>query len=187
MAQMSDLRKNLKILIDGTPFVVVEANFVKPGKGTSFSKCKIKNLLTGAVLDRTWRSSEKVDLADTEVKTMEFLYQDGEHFIFMDTETYEQIPMDGHMVGDARNFLIDNLSVEILFFNDKPVGVELPIFVEIGIATCEPGVKGDTAQGGTKPATLITGATVLVPLFVNEDDVLKVDTRTGHYVERVKR
>ncbi len=187
MAQMSDLRKNLKILVDGDPYVVVEANFVKPGKGTAFSKCKIKNLITGAVLDRTWRSGEKVDLAQTEVRKMDFIYQEGSHYYFMDNETYEQLPIDGDLLGDSVNWLQDNLVVEVLFFNDKPVGVELPNFVTLEITTCEPGVKGDTAQGATKPATLSTGAMVNVPLFINEGDWLKIDTRTGQYVERVKK
>ncbi|MBU1537670.1 elongation factor P, partial [Myxococcota bacterium] len=121
MAQSSDLRKNLKILLDGDPYVVVEANFVKPGKGTGFTKCRVKNLITGAVLDRTWRSGEKIDLAQTEVRKMEYLYKEGNHYYFMDTETYEQYPIDGDLMGDAVDWLIDNLMVEVLFFNEKPV------------------------------------------------------------------
>ena len=187
MAQMSDLRKNLKILIDGDPYVVVEANFVKPGKGTAFTKCKIKNLITGAVLDRTWRSGEKVDLADTSNRKMQFLYQDGDHYIFMDNETYEQVPIEKDILGDDVNYLVDNTIVDVLFFNEKPVGVELPNFVEIQITECEPGVRGDTAQGASKPATLSTGAVVQVPLFIEEGEWLKIDTRTGQYVERVKK
>ncbi|MBN2724063.1 MAG: elongation factor P [Deltaproteobacteria bacterium] len=187
MAQMSDLKKNLKIIIDGDPYTVVEANFVKPGKGTAFTKCRIKNLITGSVLERTWRSGESVELASTEVRRMQYLYQDGSHLVFMDNQTYEQILLEEDVIGDGVKFLIDNLECEILFFNDKPVGCEIPTFVELEITTCEPGVKGDTAQGATKPATLSTGAVVNVPLFVNEGDWLKIDTRTGQYVERVKK
>lgn len=187
MASMSDLKKNLKILIDGDPYVVIEAQFVKPGKGTAFTKCRIKNLITGSVLERTWRSNEAVDLADTENRKMEYLYQEGEHFVFMDRETYEQFHVEEEVLGDDTRWLIDNLVTDVLFFNGKPVGVELPTFVEMQITHCEPGVRGDTATGASKPATLITGATVNVPLFVNEGEWLKIDTRTGEYVERVKK
>ncbi len=187
MASMSDLKKNLKILIDGDPYVVVEAQFVKPGKGTAFTKCRIKNLITGSVLERTWRSNEAVDLADTENRKMEFLYQEGEHYVFMDRESYEQFHVEAEVLGDDTRWLIDNLVTDVLFFNGKPVGVELPTFVEMQIVHCEPGVRGDTATGASKPATLITGATVNVPLFVNEGEWLKIDTRTGEYVERVKK
>ncbi|MBU1220155.1 elongation factor P [Myxococcota bacterium] len=187
MASMSDLKKNLKILVDGEPYTVVEANFVKPGKGTAFTKCRIKNLITGAVLERTWRSSEGVDLASTEVRRMQYLYPDGSHLVFMDNQTYEQIYLEADVVGDAVKFLTDNLECEILFFNEKPVGCEIPTFVELQITECEPGVRGDTAQGASKPATLSTGAIVNVPLFVNEGEWLKIDTRTGQYVERVKK
>jgi elongation factor P len=187
MASMSDLKKNLKILIDGDPYVVVEAQFVKPGKGTAFTKCRIKNLISGSVLERTWRSNEAVDLADTENRKMEFLYQEGEHYVFMDRESYEQFHVEAEVLGDDTRWLIDNLVTDVLFFNGKPVGVELPTFVEMQIVHCEPGVRGDTATGASKPATLITGATVNVPLFVNEGEWLKIDTRTGEYVERVKK
>lgn len=187
MASTSDLRKNLKILVDNEPYVIVEAQFVKPGKGTAFTKCKIKNLITGAVLERTWRSGESVDLADTENRRMEYLYAEGEHFVFMDQETYDQVHIEKEILGDDAQWLTDNLPVEVLFFNGRPVGVELPTFVEIQITHCEPGVRGDTATGASKPATLSTGAVVQVPLFVNEGEWLKIDTRTGEYVERVKK
>lgn len=187
MASTSDLRKNLKILVDNEPYVIVEAQFVKPGKGTAFTKCKIKNLITGAVLERTWRSGESVDLADTENRRMEYLYAEGEHFVFMDQETYDQVHIEKEILGDDAQWLIDNLPVEVLFFNGRPVGVELPTFVELQITHCEPGVRGDTATGASKPATLSTGAVVQVPLFVNEGEWLKIDTRTGEYVERVKK
>ena len=187
MASSSDLRKNLKILVDNDPYVVVEAQFVKPGKGTAFTKCKIKNLITGAQLERTWRSGENVDLANTENRKMEFLYAEGEHFVFMDRETYEQVHVEADVLDENARWLIDNLVVDVLFFNEKPVGVELPTFVEMQIIHCEPGVRGDTATGASKPATLSTGATVQVPLFINEGEWLKIDTRTGEYVERIKK
>jgi len=187
MASTSDLRKNLKILVDNDPYVIVEAQFVKPGKGTAFTKCKIKNLITGSVLERTWRSGESVDLADTENRRMEYLYAEGDHFVFMDQETYDQVHIEKELLGDDAQWLIDNLPVEVLFFNGRPVGVELPTFVELQITHCEPGVRGDTATGASKPATLSTGAVVQVPLFVNEGEWLKIDTRTGEYVERVKK
>ncbi len=187
MASTSDLRKNLKILVDNEPYVIVEAQFVKPGKGTAFTKCKIKNLITGSVLERTWRSGESVDLADTENRRMEYLYAEGDHFVFMDQETYDQVHIEKEILGDDAQWLIDNLPVEVLFFNGRPVGVELPTFVELQITHCEPGVRGDTATGASKPATLSTGAVVQVPLFVNEGEWLKIDTRTGEYVERVKK
>ncbi len=187
MASTSDLKKNLKILIDNVPYVVVEAQFVKPGKGTAFTKCKIKNLITGSVLERTYRSGESVDLANTENRKMEYLYAEGEHFVFMDRETYEQIHIDADVLGDDSQWLIDNLVVDVLLFNEKPVGVELPTFVEMQITHCEPGVRGDTATGASKPATMSTGAVIQVPLFINEGEWLKVDTRTGEYVERIKK
>jgi len=187
MASTSDLKKNLKILVDGDPYTVVEAQFVKPGKGTAFTKCRIKNLITGSVLERTWRSNENIELANTENRKMEFLYAEGEHFVFMDRETYEQFHVEAEVIGDDSRWLIDNLVTDVLFFNEKPVGVEFPTFVEMQITHCEPGVRGDTATGASKPATLITGATVQVPLFVNEGEWLKIDTRTGEYVERVKK
>ncbi|MDA3864975.1 MAG: elongation factor P [Deltaproteobacteria bacterium] len=187
MAQSSDLRKNLKILIDDDPYVVFEVNFVKPGKGTAFYKCRIRNLITGAVLDKTWRSSDKIDLADTEVRELEYIYQDDLHYVFMDTETYEQTRISGDLLDEDKYYLTDNLRVEVLFFNDKPVGIELPYFVELQVTKCEPGFKGDTAQGATKPATVSTGLEVDVPLFVEEGEWLKVDTRTGEYVERIQK
>lgn len=184
---MSDLRKGLKIVLDGDPYVVVEAQFVKPGKGSSFTRCRIKNLITGAVIEKTWKQSDKVELADVESRQMQYLYQDGAHYVFMDNQTYDQVMIPAEVLGDQAGFLTDGLTCDVLFFNERPIGVDLPTFVELEVVHCEPGVRGDTATNVTKPATLSTGAVVQVPLFVNEGDWLKIDTRTGDYVERVKK
>jgi elongation factor P len=185
--EASDIKKNLKILLDGQPYVVVEFQFVKPGKGTAFTRTRVKNMITGAVLDRTFRSGEKLEPAEIEANQMQYMYRDGDSFWFMDTKSYEQFALTAPQLGDGANFLIENLLVTVTYFKGQPVGVELPTFIEVQITKCEPGVRGDTASGGTKPATLSTGALVQVPFHVNEGDWIKVDTRDGHYVERVKK
>ncbi len=186
MYQTSDLRKNLKIEINGEPFIVVESQFVKPGKGAAFTKCRIKSMTTGRVLDKTWRSGEGIDKANLEDRTMSYLYSDGTMYTFMDAETYDQIEISAESLGDTTQFLIENTDVQVLFHNDKPINVELPNFIDFEIAHCEPGVQGDRAQGATKPATLATGAIVQVPLFINEGEVIRVDTRSGEYQGRAK-
>jgi len=185
--EASDIKKNLKILLDGQPYIVVEFQFVKPGKGTAFTRTRVRNMITGAVLDRTFRSGEKLEPAEIEAHDMQYMYRDGDSFWFMDTKNYEQSALTAPQLGDGANFLIENLLVTVTYFNGQPVGVELPTFIEAQITKCEPGVRGDTASGGTKPATLSTGALVQVPFHVNEGDWIKVDTRDGHYVERVKK
>ncbi len=187
MYDTSDIRKGLKFQIDGVPYVVVDFQFVKPGKGTAFTKTRIKNLITGAVLDKTYRSNEKLEPANTEEKQMQFLYAEGDNFCFMDNATYEQVYIQRDLLEDVRGFMPDNLVVSVLFFNERPIGVTLPNFVELQVAHSEPGMKGDTASGATKPATLSTGAVINVPLFINEGEWLRIDTRTGEYVERVKK
>jgi elongation factor P len=187
MYDTSDIRKGLKFQIDGEPYVVVDFQFVKPGKGTAFTKTRIKNLITGAVLDKTFRSNERLEPANIEEKQMQFLYTEGDNFCFMDNQSYEQVYVARDVVGDAAKFLSDNLVCSVLFFNERPVGVTLPNFVELQVAHSEPGMKGDTASGATKPATLSTGAVIQVPLFVDEGEWLRIDTRTGEYVERVKK
>ena len=186
MYQTSDIRKNLKIEIDGNPFVVVDFQFVKPGKGNAFTRCRLTNMVTGAVIDRTYKTGEKLQPASLEEHTMQFLYSDGAHYHFMNTQNYEQVEIDADHVGDAANFLTENLNVSILYFKDKPIGINLPFTVELKIVETEPGVKGDTATGATKAATLQTGATVQVPLFIKEGEKIVVDTRTGEYLERAK-
>ena len=186
MYDTSDLRKGLKILVDGQPFIVVEAQFVKPGKGAAFTRTKMKNLLTGRVLENNIRSGEKLEPADIEDNEMTFLYKEGEDFVFMDKKSYEQMHVRKEVVGDEWRFLKDNLDCQVMIFNGRPIGVTLPNFVDLRVMKSDPGVRGDTASGASKPATLETGATINVPLFINEGEVLKIDTRTGEYMERVR-
>lgn len=181
----SRFRNGVKIELDGDPYVITYFQHVKPGKGGAFVRTKIKNLLTGRTVERTFRSGEKVGEADVEERRMQFLYVDGENLVFMDTDTYDQIPISQENVGEARKFLKENIEVDILFWKGRPINIELPAFIEAVISRCDPGVKGDTATGGSKPATLETGAVVQVPLFIKEGETIRVDTRTGDYSERV--
>jgi elongation factor P len=176
----------MKIEMDGEPYIIVEFQHVKPGKGGAFVRTKLKSLISGNVLDKTFRSGEKVENPDFEETTMQFLYNDDDGYHFMDTGTYEQTLITSGDLGDITGFLKEQLEVTVQFYNGKPLGVELPIFVELVIEEAEPGVKGDTATGATKPAKLETGAVIHVPLFLNEGDIVKIDTRTGEYIERVR-
>ncbi|MBK6917010.1 MAG: elongation factor P [Deltaproteobacteria bacterium] len=182
---VSELKKNSKVDIDGVPFVVVEFQFVKPGKGQGLYKCRIKNMITGAVIDRTWRSGERFEPANVESKKMQYLFSSGESFTFMDNATYEQVEMAADLIGDDKWFLLDNIEVEVLFYNERPVGVSLPSHVVMEIVDSEPGVKGDTATNVTKQATVSTGYAVAVPIFIKVGERIKIDTRTGAYIERV--
>ena len=184
-ASTADFRKGLKIELEGEPYIITDFLHVKPGKGGAFVRTKLKSLVTGNVIDRTFRSGEKVQTPALEEKAMQYLYQEGEAYHFMDNDTYELFTLTGGQLGADSNFLQENVKVKILFHNGQPIGVELPLFVELTIVQTEPGVKGDTATGGTKPATVETSAVIQVPLFLNEGDIIKVDTRTGEYVERV--
>jgi elongation factor P len=186
MYNASDLRKGLKIEIDGVPYVITDFNFVKPGKGQALYNCKLKNMLNNTTLAKTFRSSDKIDSAHLIQKTVQYSYSDGDRCVFMD-DNYEQISVPGSVLGDARGLLVEDLSVEILFHNDEPIDVTLPNFVEKTVAATEPGVRGDTATNVLKPATLDGGYEIQVPLFVNENDVIKVDTRTGKYADRVSK
>jgi elongation factor P len=187
MYDTSDLRKNLKILIEGEPYIVIEAQFVKPGKGGAFTRTKMRNMLTGNVIDRTFRSGEKFEPADLMEQTLQFMYAEEGMYHFMNTESYEQIEISEGLLGDDRLFLIDNLKVSVLFFNARPIGITLPNFIEAEVTEAEPGIRGDTATGATKPAVISSGARVNVPLFINEGEWIKVDTRTGEYIERVRK
>jgi elongation factor P len=187
MYQTSDIRKGLKIEMDNAPYVVVEFLFVKPGKGTAFTRTKLKNLLTGAVLDRTFRTGENLVEADVSEYNMQYLYADADGYVFMNLEDYDQITISEKVMGSSKNFIVEEMQVQVLFYKNEPVIVVTPNFVELQITVCEPGVRGNTAQGATKPATLSTGHQVQVPLFVEEGTWVKVDTRTGDYIERVKR
>ncbi|RME21572.1 MAG: elongation factor P [Deltaproteobacteria bacterium] len=187
MYSTTDFRRGLKIELDGEPFIIVEFQHVKPGKGGAFVRTKLKSLVTGNVIDRTFKSGDKVDKPDLEEKEMQFLYREGDEFHFMDANTYEQQFILRDQLQGADAFLKENVTATVLFHNGKPIGVELPNFVELSVVKTDPGVKGDTASGGTKPAELETGATIQVPLFIQTGDVLRIDTRTGQYVERVKQ
>lgn len=180
----ADFKKGLRIVFDGQPYVIVEFQHVKPGKGGAFIRTKLKHMKQGRVIDNTFRSGEKVELVDFDEKHMQFLYRD-ERYHFMDMETFEQVSLSRDEVGDAAAYLQENTEVDVLYIDGAAAAVELPTFVELVIARTDPGVRGDTAQGGTKPATLETGAVVQVPLFLNKGDVVKVDTRTGEYLGRV--
>jgi elongation factor P len=186
MYSTPDFRKGLKIEINGEPFVITDFLHVKPGKGGAFVRTTLKSLINGNVTDKTFRSGEKVDAPDLEEKSMQFLYESDGEYHFMDTETYEQLFLTADQLGESKNYLQENVEVTLLFHNGKPIGVDVPIFVELKVSETEPGLKGDTASGATKPATLETGMTVQVPLFVNEGDILKIDTRTGKYIERIR-
>ena len=186
MYESSDLRKGLKIEIDGDPYVVVQFEFVKPGKGQALYKCRLKNMLTGAQFDKSYRSGEKMNKADLEEVKMEYLYFDGEAYCFMNSSNYEQEFLTADQLGDAKDLLKENTECDVLLFDGRPIGVTLPIFMELKVVKAEPWIKGDTASGDSKPAVLETGYTLQVPPFVEEGEILKIDTRTGAYVERVK-
>ncbi len=184
MYSTSDFRNGLKILLDNTPFEIVYFQHVKPGKGGAFVRTKLKNLTNGSVVEKTFRSSEKVGVPDISQEDMQFLYAD-DSFHFMNTSTYDQLAVPSDVVGESSLLLKENVIVRILVFNGKVVSIELPAFVELEITECEPGVKGDTVSGASKPAKVETGASVQVPLFINQGDTIKIDTRSGEYVERV--
>lgn len=186
MATTADFRNGMTLVIDGDLYSIVEFLHVKPGKGGAFVRTKLKNVRTGRVIDRTFRAGETVEHARIDRRKMQYLYRSGDQFYFMDTSTYEQIPLSSEAVGDASKFMVENTDVEVLFHEKQIIGLELPIFVEMRVKETEPGVRGDTASGGSKPATLETGTVVQVPFFINVDDMVKVDTRKGIYVERVK-
>ncbi len=186
MYSASDLKKNLKIQIDGDPYVITEFQFVKPGKGQALYRCKLKNMITGSQFERTFRSADTFQPADLQEKRMQYLYPEGNKYCFMDLETYEQVYLTEEQLGDEKNYLIDNLDVEILFFGDKPLGITLPNFVDLTVTKADPWVKGDTAAGNSKPATVETGYQLQVPPFVEEGEKIRIDTRSGEYATRVK-
>ncbi|QSQ23867.1 elongation factor P [Pyxidicoccus parkwayensis] len=182
----SEFRNGLKIEIDGEPFVIEYFQHVKPGKGSAFVRTKIRSLLSGRVLEPTLKSGDKVGLPDIEEKDMQFLYVQGDEYYFMDNRNYEQTFLSEKVLGEAKNFLKENITVSVLYWNGKAISVNLPNSVDLKVIKCDPGVRGDTVSGALKPATLETGFTVNVPLFINEGDVLKIDTREGgKYLTRV--
>jgi elongation factor P len=187
MYETSDFKKNLKVMIEGKPYVIVDFQHVKPGKGNQFTRTKLRNMLTGQNLEVTFKSGEKFEVPNVENKEMTYLYKDESGYNFMQNETFEQIAMNDDEIGDNRFYLTENLKVVILFYNDKAVAVDVPKAVNLTVAKADPGIKGDRVQGGTKPATMDSGLVVSVPLHINEGDVLRIDTSTGDYVERVSQ
>ena len=186
MYTASDLRKGLKVEIDGAPYVITDFNFTKPGKGQALYNCRLKNMITGATLTKTYRSVDKIDRPELMDKTLRFSYVDGLHFVFMD-DNYEQVLIPAESLGDNRFFLSEDLPVDVLFHNGQPVEVTLPTFVEKAIVRTEPGARGNTATNVMKSAEIEGGYEIQVPLFVNEGDIVKIDTRTGMYSDRVAK
>ncbi|MBI4495631.1 MAG: elongation factor P [Deltaproteobacteria bacterium] len=186
MYSTTDFRKGLKIELNGEPFVIVDFQHVKPGKGGAFVRTRLKSLVSGNVIEPTFRSGDKVDKPDLEEREMQFLYESGGEYHFMDTRTYEQLFLTADQLGESRGFLKENIEIKVLYHNSRPIGIEVPMFVELKVVKTEPGVRGDTASGGSKPATLESGAVVQVPLFIEEGEVIRIDTRTREYITRVK-
>ena len=182
----SDFRKGLKVQIDGDPYLMIECNFVKPGKGNALYKCKLRNLVRNTVLDRTYKGGDSLEAADVEEISAQFLYRQGETYVFMDNTSYEQYELSAEQVDDGWKFLKEGLVCSMLLFNNNPIGVTPPNHVVLKIEYCEPSVKGNTATNVTKPVKLETGAEIMCPAFINQGETIKVDTRTGDYVERVK-
>ncbi len=180
-----DVRNGTTFELDNSVYKVVEFQHVKPGKGAAFVRTKLKNVITGAVLEKTFNPSEKLQGAEIEKRDMQYLYKDGDLYYFMDNETYEQLPINKEDLGDMLRFLKENMNVKILSFKGKVFAIEPPLFVELEITYTEPGFSGNTSTNATKPATLETGATINVPLFVNTGDIIRIDTRTGEYMERI--
>jgi len=182
----SDIRKGLKFMMDGQPYVVTDFQFVKPGKGQAFTRTKMRNLLSGGTIERNLRSGEKLEPADVEDRTLQYIYPEGDAYVFMNQQTGDQVTVQGDVVGDDAGFLIDGIDVTITIYNGNPVAIQLPPHIIVQISETEPGAKGDTATNVTKPAKISTGAPINVPLFINEGDWVRVDTRTRAYVERTK-
>jgi elongation factor P len=182
----SDLRKGLKLTIDNEPYVIIAFDFTKPGKGQALYRTKLRNMMTGQIIDRTFRQGDTFESASLEQRPMQYLYKEGDHYTFMDNQTFEQIVISEEALGEAKNFLIENFNVEVLLFRERAIGVELPNFVNLKVSQTEIWVKGDTSGADYKPATLETGYVLRVPPFVEEGDLITVDTRTGEYSTRVK-
>ena len=184
MVSTNEFKTGLTVTIDNDPWHVVEFQHVKPGKGTAFVRAKMRNLATGAVVERTFNAGERLPNANIDRRAMQYLYQEGEMYVFMDNETYEQLELTKEQLGNGINFLKENMDVKVTSFEGRILGVELPNTVELVVVETEPGIRGDTATGGNKPATMDTGYVVKVPLFINEGDHLLIDTRSGEYIQR---
>lgn len=187
MITSNDFKKGMAIKVDNNIFTIVDFQHVKPGKGAAFVRSKLKNIMKGNVIDKTWRAGEKVEDIRVEKREMQYSYDNGDAYVFMDTETFEEMYVSRELAGDIFNYIKEGDTVEISIYEEQPIIVEAPLFVELEVTYAEPGVKGDTATNVQKPVKLETGAEVNVPLFVNQGDFIKVDTRTGQYVERVKK
>ncbi len=185
MISSNDFKTGVSVEIDGDAYIVVEFQHVKPGKGAAFVRAKMRNLRTGSVVERTFNAGEKMPKAHLDRRNMQYLYHDGTYYVFMDNENYEQSLLSEEQMADSKNYLIENMNISILLFKGDIIGVDLPAQVELEVVETEPGIKGDTASGGNKPATLQTGAVVRVPFFINVGDVIRVNTKSGEYIERV--
>ncbi len=186
MISAGDFRNGMTFEMDGDVFQVIEFQHVKPGKGAAFVRTKYKNVRTGSVVERSFNPNEKFEEARLERRDMAYLYNDGDLYYFMDNESYDQLPFSAETIGDGLNFLKENMTCKVVSYKGTVFSVELPLFVELEVTQTEPGVKGDTATNATKAATVETGATIKVPLFINEGEMIRIDTRTGEYMERVK-
>jgi elongation factor P len=186
MYTVADLKKGLKLTLDGDPYLVIAFDFTKPGKGQALYRTKMRNMINGTILDRTYRSGETFEPASLEERQMEYLYKEGTHYTFMDQQTYEQVVMEELAMGDAKNFLLENLKVDVLLFGEKAIGVTLPNFVNLRVIQTEPWAKGDTSGNDSKPATVETGYVLRVPPFIEEGELITIDTRNGEYYTRVK-
>lgn len=187
MASTTDIRKGLRIEIDGVPYHVVDHQFVKPGKGQAFTRAKIRNLTNGNVIERTWKSGESVDLADVEDRRMTYSWAEADTLVFMDSATGDQIHVEKTKIGDDAKWLAEGMDIDVTLYNGNAIGIDVPPTVVLQVTASEPGIKGDTASGATKPATLSTGAVINVPLFIKEGEWVKVDTSSGGYLERVNK
>jgi elongation factor P len=187
MYPTNEFRKGLRIELDGVPFQIVEFQHVSPGKGSAFTRTKLRNMLNQNVIERTFKSGDKVDRANMEQKQMQFLYADGDGYHFMNTADYDQVALQKELLGEAVGYLQEHLEVQIMYYNERPISIELPHNVELRVAQTDPAFKGDTVTGGTKPAKLETGAVVAVPFHISEGDLIRVDTRDGTYIEKVNK
>ncbi len=185
MVNATDLRTGMTIRIDGSIYLITACEHIKPGKGTAFSRTRLKHIHTGSVIDKTYKASDKLDDVRVERRKAQFQYTDGDMYYMMDLETYEQLPVGTAIIGDNKDFIKDSMTLDLLIAEQVVVGIEMPNFIALAVTQTDPGIRGDSATGGTKPATLESGAVVQVPLFINPGDVLRIDTRSREYVERV--
>ncbi len=183
----SDFRKGLKVQLDGEPYLMIEMEFMKPGKGQAVYRAKLKNLISGRILDRSYRSGETLEATDIEERSVQYLYQDGTYFHFMDPESFEQYELTHEQIGDIAKWLVEEMAVEVVFWNGSEISVTPPFHVELKVTYTEPGAKGNSTGNVQKPATVQTGAEISVPTFINVDDIIRIDTRTGDYIERVTK